>query len=355
MNNSTILKSSEKKEWINILNKFENNFAEDIYQSPYYVELYEKNLNNKCEAFVYNSNNNYFFLAYLKNSISNNFINDHYDFETAYGYSGPISTTKDKNFLDMAWTSFKEHCLNNSIIAGLIRFNPLLKNHIFAQHSCIKVDFEKEIVINTFMNNKKNLWDNYSSNTRNKIRKAIKNEIEIRNDNSNETIILFGELYSSVMKEKKVEEKYLFNKTYFQKIFDNLGNKFNVFLAYKNQEIIGGALLLFSKSSVTLHLSATKKNFTKYGTASLLRHKINEFYSQKNINRINFGGGLTSKKDDALLNFKKGFSKETEKFYIGKCIINKELYANLCSKWDSQYKNKKNNFSNFFLKYNYVD
>ena len=124
------------------------------------------------------------------------------------------------------------------------------------------------------------------------------------------------------MKEKKAEKKYLFTDKYFQKIFNNLKGKFNVFLAYKNNEIIGGALLLFSKNIGTLHLSASKKNFAKYGVASLLRHEIIQFYSKKNINQINFGGGLTSKKDDALLNFKKGFSKETEKYYIGKCIIN---------------------------------
>ena len=355
MNNIIVLNSSGKEEWLNLLNKFNNNLGQDIYQSPYYVELYEKKLCSVTEAFVYNSKNNYFCLAYLKNSINKSLINDHYDFETAYGYSGPISTTDDQKFLNSAWESFKKHCLKNSIVAGLIRFNPLLKNHVFAKHSCIQVDFEKEIVVNTLNKENKKFWEKYSPNTRNKIRKAIKNQIEIKNNSSNESIIIFGKLYRSVMEEKKVEKKYLFVDEYFQKIFNNLSGKFNVFLAYKDNEIIGGALLLFSKNSVIVHLSATKKSFSKYGAASLLRHEIIEFYSKKGIYQINFGGGLTSKKDDALLNFKKGFSQETEKYYIGKCIINKELYTNLCSKWDNQYKKKNNNFSNYFLKYNYID
>ena len=62
-----------------------------------------------------------------------------------------------------------------------------------------------------------------------------------------------------------------------------------------------------------IHLSANRKEFLNYGSSSLLRHEIIKFYSKQNINWINFGGGLSSSKNDNLLNYKK-YSDQVRKF-----------------------------------------
>ena len=176
MKNFIILNLLNKLEWKNLLSKFDTYVGQNIYSTPDYLELYEKKDISTGEAFFYQNNNQYFYLAYHKNLISKKLIkNKCYDFETPYGYGGPISTTKDPKFLYDAWNSFRDYCNKSFIIAGLIRFDPLISNHSIAKQTFIKLSHEGDIVVNSLNFSKEIIWDNYSSSTRNKIRKAIKN------------------------------------------------------------------------------------------------------------------------------------------------------------------------------------
>ena len=356
MTNFIILDSSDKSTWKSILSKIDNYVGQHIYYSLDYLELYNKSAASKSEAFVYQKNNQYFYLTYIKNLISRQLTeNNYYDFETPYGYGGPISTTNDTKFLFDAWSSFKDYCNKNFIIAGLIRFDPLLKNHSIANQPFIKLAYEGDVVVNSLNLSKEEIWNNYSSSTRNKVRKAIKNDIKIRNLKSLRAVNLFKHLYFSSMREKDANENYFFSNGYFNKIFDRLNKNFNLFLAYKKSYVVGGALILCSKKFISLHLSATKKKYLKYGVSSLLRHEIINYYLKEKIEKINFGGGLTKDKDDPLLVFKKGLSKKTEEYYIGKCIFDNKLYNKLCKAWNDKYKKNNEKFSNYFLKYRYIN
>ena len=66
-----------------------------------------------------------------------------FDFETVYGYSGPVSTSKDKYFFKKCLERIQNYCLNNSLIAGFIRFNPYLQNHKFIDTDFINLNYEK--------------------------------------------------------------------------------------------------------------------------------------------------------------------------------------------------------------------
>lgn len=345
--------SADHKDWDNVLKNFDEKISNDIYQSKEYLKLYENYNQKKSESFLFSLNNDYFFLSYIKNQINNKKFGTFFDFETVYGYSGPVSTSKDKYFLKSAWKEFKNYCLNNSLIAGFIRFNPYLQNHKFIDKDFINLNYEKDIVVKDFKKTSE-YWSNYSSDTRNKIRKAENNNIIVKLNNSEESMRAFHQLYIKLMTEKKADDKYLFTENYFNDLFLNLKNKFNLFLAYKNETLVGGALTFTSGQSAVIHLSANRKEFLNYGSSSLLRHEIIKFYGKQNINWINFGGGLSSSKNDNLLKFKKGFSKEVEKFYTGKLIINKQIYDNLCNDWDSKFLKNKKLFKNFFLKYNII-
>ena len=66
-----------------------------------------------------------------------------------------------------------------------------------------------------------------------------------------------------------------------------------------------------------------------------------------------FGGGLSSSRDDSLLNFKKKFSKEIEKFYHGSIVINDDLYFKICDDWEKKSPEKLEEFGQFVLRYRY--
>ena len=142
--------SADHKDWDNVLKNFDEKISNDIYQSKEYLKLYENYNQKKSESFLFSLNNDYFFLSYIKNQINNKKFGTFFDFETVYGYSGPVSTSKDKYFLKSAWKEFKNYCLNNSLIAGFIRFNPYLQNHKFIDKDFINLNYEKDIVVKDF-------------------------------------------------------------------------------------------------------------------------------------------------------------------------------------------------------------
>ena len=111
INNFVILNSRNKIIWENLLNKLKEYSGQNVYYTLDYLKLYEKEKKSTSEAFVYHNNGEYFFITYLKNLISKKLTKkDCYDFETPYGYSGPISTTSDTFFLNEAWNSFENYC-----------------------------------------------------------------------------------------------------------------------------------------------------------------------------------------------------------------------------------------------------
>ncbi len=161
--------------------------------------------------------------------------------------------------------------------------------------------------------------------------KAKKNELKVSISNNYQDFMSFVNLYLNLMEQKKANQDYFYSLDYFKNIFKEIDNKFDFFVVRKtnSKDIFGGCIVLKCIKKASIHLSAVSEQIKKLGAAVLLRHEITEFYSNKNFKLINYGGGLTKKNSDSLLKFKKNFSKKTKPYYIGKLIINKDLYNKL--------------------------
>ena len=62
----------------------------------------------------------------------------------------------------------------------------------------------------------------------------------------------------------------------------------------------------------------------------MLHHEVIKWCKSNNINILHFGGGVTNDEKDAVYKFKKSFSNETNDFYIGERVINRDKYYELC-------------------------
>ena len=98
-----ILNQNSVSEWNEILNKISIFSGQQIYKNINYL-ISNMNHNTTPEAFFTKKIINTF-LSYLKSQI-NSLNEKYYDFETAYGYSGPITNSNENNFLE-AWLSFE--------------------------------------------------------------------------------------------------------------------------------------------------------------------------------------------------------------------------------------------------------
>lgn len=337
----------DKKEYKDLLReKFVHKY--DIFHTPEFMELFQET-KSYAEAFYYENQNKYFLIPYLKKEINQSGF---YDFETAYGYSGFLSTDMSTGFLTEAYNSFAKNCEQHKIVAGLMRSNPFLGNF----YSSPEFKAEKKIVVlNTKCQKAETIFKHdFTSSVRNHIRKSEKNDVTCSWVQGEKALKDFQQLYELTMKRNEALQFYYFQDDFYQKLEKLLPQAYVILNAHKNGELMGSALLLFTKDIITYFLSSSNDTGLKLGVPSLLRYEAIKFSLEKNIPYINFGGGLTSSEEDSLFKFKKSFSKETANYYIGKLIFNRNVYNEICSAWakDKPLEHVEK-YNNYLLKYRY--
>ena len=120
-----VLSLKDKKEWSALLSKLPIE-QQDIYFTPEYYELYENNGDGKAQCFVFEENDEIALYPFLINSVNElgyDLDNEYFDIQGAYGYNGIVSTTIDKDFINLFSKSFNIFCSNNNIIAEFQRIN----------------------------------------------------------------------------------------------------------------------------------------------------------------------------------------------------------------------------------------
>ncbi|MCD4731451.1 MAG: hypothetical protein K8R74_12670, partial [Bacteroidales bacterium] len=142
-----ILDLSIKKDWNCYLTKIPAN-QQDIYFTPEYYELYEKNGDGKAKCFVFEQNEKISLYPFLINSINElgyKLDNECFDIQGAYGYNGVISSSYDVVFINDFYKSFDNYCRENNIIAEFTRFHPLLSNFKISEQN-LNVVFDRKTI-----------------------------------------------------------------------------------------------------------------------------------------------------------------------------------------------------------------
>lgn len=318
-----------------------------IQLNPHFIKLYA-DCDEDALFFTYEESNNYFYFPIIRKRIAP-YANEYYDFESPYGYSGPLNNCNDDAFIFSAWQAFKQVCIENSIIAGFIRFNPLYENDNIPLPNYVNKWKESDIVILDLADqDAESIFKNYKSSVRNNIRKSEKNGITIQIDKTAD-LGDFIRIYHSTMQRVSAKRFYYFDDNYFNYLQKHLKNNYSVCYAYNEKgEKVGGILGFYSNNHSIIHLSSCLNDYLSLGVPSALRHAfIMESLAGK-VKIINMGGGTSSDPNDSLLKFKKGFSKDTKDYYTASCLINEEKYIQVCNAWQSEHKDVK---SPFFLKY----
>ena len=341
-------------EWDQIISQLAQYNLNDIYFDHRYISLYTSK-NDTCEAFLYEHNERFFFLPYIRRVIPPILTGSgiYYDFESAYGYSGPLITpgTDDSSFTKMAWQAFFQHCKATKMTAGFIRFHPLLKNHLNTDDNIITTTFERKTVFIDLDKTPDQVWKNYSKENRNKIRKAINHNVFVSEEQGLDALRMFSNIYRTRMAEINASDEYLFSEQYFTNM-DYLGkDQYKLYFAHHQSGIIGAALVLFSPYYAHYHLSASPREYSGYAPNNILRHEVIQRLNQKQYKQLHFGGGITNDPSDSLLRFKKGFSKQTSDFYTGRCIVDRETYNLLCHNWENNNPDKAKQYKHYVLKY----
>lgn len=313
----------------------------DLYFYEEYFDLYTNNENIKS-CFVYINDEEIFLFPFIKSKIPNT---DFWDFESPYGYGGPLSNSNKKDFLNEAFHSFYTFMKENKFISGFIRFHPLLNNHNLLPSKYI---FQNRKIVSILLDDK---FESFMI-------KKNKEEFKIANKNDFEFIVDFEfkflsdfiKIYNETMDKLNASNFYYFKESYFIKIKESLKNKAFLTLLFKDGNIVAGFLIFINNNIASYHLSASSSNYLKLYPNQFLMYKTSKYLLDTlNIKFFNLGGGNNEDENNTLLRYKKRFSDNIHTFYIGKIIINEDIYKELNENWSRIF--FQDSYKNYFMKW----
>ena len=323
----------------------------DVYYTVEYMQPFSEIENS--EMFLVTFKDNDFELCYpiekFDISDSGKFGNllkkgELFDLSTPYGYGGPLIKNYKKDSIKKFFDNLKEWANENNIVSQFLRFHPLLENHKYFEEFCDEKTFKQTVYMD--LTDEDTIYKNMNDKCRNMVKKALRNGIEIKIDNTVSAQNQFIELYKSTMIKNNASEYYFFNDKFFNGLFKGLGINCNLFNAIYDGKTVSSAIIFATNKFLHYHLSAQNREFSKFGANNLLLYEVARYGAKKGFSAFHLGGGVEA--EDGLYIFKKSFNKKGLKdFYIGRNIFDFDKYNYLMQK-------RKAADSNFNLETNYM-
>lgn len=321
-----VIEWEENIKWNEIINSFANidiYFTHEYFASSLLIDEGEPIL------FFFENKNGKVAYPVVKRKIENIGDKELYDITTPYGYGGPLVSvlTKEEELLAIFRDAINEYCNVNGIVSEFIRFHPMSGNQRNIENDMDVIHVRDTIEMK--LQKGEELMSEIPGKTRNMIRKAIKNRVEIKKIDKDESIKDFLSIYNSTMNRNDAADYYYFNETYFEETFQLLNPNIHMFGAYVEGEIIAATLIFTYGDFMHYHLSGALREHLSLGANNLLLYEIAEWGRKQGFESFHLGGGYSGN-EDGLYRFKKSFSKlEPLNFYIGKKIHNPHVYKEL--------------------------
>lgn len=256
---------------------------------------------------------------------------DLFEAYTPYGYGGPLLIEGDENGY-FPFEKFLDELKSRNIIDAFIRFSPFLQNHRYFPISVIELNrytVSRKLEKTSF----EKLIRDFSKGTKWAIKKSISLGVKVSVINGEKVtqtdVDNFYKLYFQNMKVVEAEDYYFLTKKCISDHFLYLRKNIDLFVAKLNDKWIAASLFIKDDKMCHYHLSASDREYSKFYPVDRILFEAIMFYGNEGKEILHLGGGLSLSKDDPLFKFKKKFGNEINEFYVGKVIVNGELYNKL--------------------------
>jgi len=276
-----------------------------------------------------------------------------FDFETPYGYGGPVCSSGNSEFLSAAWDCFVSECSRLRIVVGFVRFHPILQNDKYLTSRFCVINDRKTIAID-LKPSVEDIWsEQIHSKNRNVIRKAINSGLRYEIDLNFKYLDQFKTLYNETMDKLSADLFYYFDDNYYINMRTNLQGRAFLATVWFEDKLISSAIIMYSKNYGHYHLAGSDRNYLSMSPNNLLLWETACELKRMGKSIFHLGGGINSDPENSLLSFKKKFSKNEFQFSIGKMIVMDKEYMQLCSDWELSNPEKVSKFGKLTLRYRY--
>ncbi len=320
----------------------------DIYFSEAYCGLYDC-AERKARAFIYEKDRSRYILPFMVGEIPT--AGGLADFETPYGYGGPVTNDVDPAFLRSAEQSLVADCRREGIVAGFVRFHPVLDNAHLAGGAFSVFPDRKTVAMDVSVSEER-LGPSSAF-------KKQKHDQEGRNAGLEFLWMRplrtaeFKQLYAQTMRLLDADSFYYFADTYFDRLAIALAGKAFIGGISHGSQIVAAAIFLHEGPWGHYHLAGSDYEWARQGANNLLLYEAAVTLGNKGVRVFHLGGGTDQSPHNSLLAFKQRFSPNRYSFSIGRGVFLDDEYRRLCAEWSEQYPEKRERFGSMALKYRY--
>lgn len=313
---------TEPESWIDYLKK---SIRYDVYHTLHYHRLDKR---GEPMLFVYEQGDTFIALPLLKRKIEDD---GYFDFTSSYGYSGPISNKKLDNlgndFIAQFCYLFGDFLHHNRAISVFSRLNPFINQRVVLDK------------IGGIQNNGKTIYidltqsldeqrNRYDKRLYRQIRQLRKKGYLIKYADTVREVFLFTDMYNKNMHRLNADQSYFFDETYFFELLKSTEFNCRLLAIYDGNEMICGAIIMWSDGVIRNHLSATAESHTQFSPSKLLTDEISIIGRGLGMKFFHLGGGVGGR-EDSLFKFKLSFSDQLLEDYIWCYIADQRIYNHL--------------------------
>ena len=323
---------------------------QDLYFREEYVRLYETDKEKAC-CFVYQDGDSIMLFPFLRREFQFK-GNTYYDFETAYGYGGPISNDHSGTFMTAALEAMSEKALSENFVCGFVRFHPLLENWDYFDKVGRLIMDRKTIAIDLSDGIEATWMNEIHTKNRNVIKKGEKNGLEFIVDEDFYYLTEFEDLYNSTMDKLEADGFYYFDPSYYNQLKNTIQNRFLGIVKHEGK-VVAGAIFFYQLPYGHYHLAGSDKSALKLSPNNYLLWAAAKELTRRGVKHFHLGGGTDGSEENSLYQYKRKFSKHEYQFALGKMIFNPSLYEDICVEWAAANPEKADKMKNILLKYKY--
>lgn len=323
---------------------------QDLYFREEYVRLYETEAEQAC-CFVYKNTDGIMLFPFLRRAFEYK-GKRLYDFETAYGYGGPVSSNHSEQFMSSALRAMTVKAIEEGYVCGFVRFHPLLENWKNCETVGKLIKDRKTIAIDLTEGIEAAWTNEIHTKNRNVIKKGEKNGLEFIVDNDFAYLAEFEKLYNSTMDKLEADGFYYFEPHYYEQLKETIPNRF-LGIVRHDGKVIAGAIFFYQLPYGHYHLAGSDKAYLKLSPNNYLLWGAAKELCNRGVSSFHLGGGTDGSDENSLFQYKRKFSKHEYQFVLGKMIFNQPLYDEICVEWAAANPEKADKMKNILLKYKY--
>jgi hypothetical protein len=248
------------------------------------------------------------------------------DVEPFLGYTGFLATSHDPAFLAEALAAYSDACRSLGIIAELVRFNPVLRNHLpYRDRPELEVAAAKLIVVVTCESDEAAQIEHFSKSRRRDLRRGL-NDLQGRLLNKSTEMDRFRHLYECSQERLGTAPQWRFDDRFYAAVA--ACPAFEIQSVWSEERLAAAALIGKHPKACHYVLAASAEDYP-VGASECLIYQSARRAAEAGCRHLVLGGGNTAAADDGLLRFKARFAREAITFFIGKMVHDEANFARI--------------------------